>query len=303
MTSALDPRLLATLRAVASAGTISAAAKILRLSQPAVTAQVRKLEEQCGAPLLVRSARGVVPTEIGQRLIGYADRVEALLDEAAEARAAPPAEARVLTLSASTTIASYVLPSLLAAFVKSTGPLAIHVDVGNTEEVLERVRSGAAPLGLVEGHTRAARVRLERFLDDELVAVVASDAGPELTQIRRAADLRRAPIIWREPGSGTRAVVERALKNAVGSRPPHDRDVQIGGTEAIKGAALAGLGVAFLSRWSISAELTLGRLRILPLRDLAIPRAFSWALPPGGATGMAKRFQRFAIRAAPGGPA
>ncbi|APR76945.1 LysR family transcriptional regulator YeiE [Minicystis rosea] len=302
MPSALDPRLLATLRAVASAGTISAAAKVLHLSQPAVTAQVRKLEEQCGAPLLVRSARGVAPTEAGLRLIGYADRVEALLDEAAEVLAAPPAEARVLTLAASTTIASYVIPPLLAAFAKSAGPLTVRMDVGNTEEVLERVRNGAAPLGLVEGHARASRVRLERFLADELCAVVASDAGPELTQLRRAADLRHVPIIWREPGSGTRAVVERALKNAVGNRPPHDRDVQIGSTEAIKGAALAGLGVAFLSRWSIGAELTLGRLRILPLRDLAIPRAFSWALPPGGATGMAKRFQRFAARTAGSAP-
>ncbi|MFT3765543.1 MAG: LysR family transcriptional regulator [Minicystis sp.] len=292
--------MLATFRAVAGAGTISAAAKLLHLSQPAVTAQVRKLEEQCGAPLLLRSARGVAPTDAGQRLLGYAERVEALLDEAAETLAAPPAEARELTLSASTTVASYVLPPLLAEFARSAGQLAVRVDVGNTEDVLERVRSGAAPLGLVEGHARAARVRLERFLADELVAVVASDAAPELNQIRRASDLRRAPIIWREPGSGTRAVVERALKHAVGSRPPNPRDVQIGGTEAIKGAALAGLGVAFLSRWSIGAELALGRLRILPLRDLAIPRVFSWALPPGGATGMAKRFQRFAARAAPG---
>src|SRR5262245_38162269 len=137
MAAPLDARLLSTLRAVAAAGRISAAAKILHLSQPAVTAQIRKLEEQCGKPLLVRSARGVTPTEAGRLLLGYADRVEALLDEAADALAAPRAGARELSLGASTTVASYVLPRLLAEFARSAGEVAIRVEVGNTEEVLD----------------------------------------------------------------------------------------------------------------------------------------------------------------------
>jgi DNA-binding transcriptional LysR family regulator len=304
VTAPPDPRLLATFRVVATAGRISAAAKLLHVSQPAVTAQVRKLEEQCHKPLLVRSARGVTPTEAGRVLLGYAERFEALLAEAADVLgcggAGGAGGAGDLVLAASTTIASYVLPPLLAEFARSGGAGAVRVDVGNTEEVLERVRSGAAPLGLVEGHARAAGVRLEPFLPDELVAVVASDAGGELRALRRARDLLGVPILWREPGSGTRAVVERALRNALGRRPPHPRDAQLGATEAIKAAAVAGLGVAFLSRWSIRAELAAGRLRVLPFADLAIPRSFSWALPAGGAAGVAKAFQRFAARRAAG---
>ncbi len=270
MATPLDPRLLATFRAVAHAGRISAAAKTLHLSQPAVTAQVRKLEDQCSQPLLVRLARGVTPTDAGRLMLGYAERLEVLLGEASAALAGDGAEAGELSLAASTTIASYVLPPLLAGFMKDAAGVAVRVEVGNTEEVLERVRGGSVPLGLVEGHGRAAGLRLSPFLKDDLAAVVASDAPAELLRVRRAADLAMVPIIWREPGSGTRAVVERALTRAVGRRPPLGRDVQMGATEAIKGAALAGLGVAFLSLWSIRAELALGKLRVLPLRDLAI---------------------------------
>jgi DNA-binding transcriptional LysR family regulator len=294
-----DPRLLATFRVVASTGRISAAAKILHLSQPAVTAQVHKLEATCDKPLLVRSARGVTPTDAGRLLLGYAERFDALLQEAAEALACAGGEAGELGLAASTTIASYVLPPLIAEFVGSAA-VSVRVEVGNTEQILERVRSGAAPLGLVEGHARAAGVRLEPFLKDELVVVVARDAPAELAGLRRACDLQRVPIIWREPGSGTRAVVERALRNAIGRRAPHPRDVEMGAIEAIKGAALAGLGVAFLSRWSIRAEIATGRLRVLPFADLSVPRSFSWALPAGGAAGAAKSFLRFAQLKAPG---
>ncbi len=297
MPDPLDPRLLATFRAVAAAGRISAAARGLHLSQPAVTAQVRRLEEQCGVPLLTRSARGVTLTAPGRALLGYADRLAALLDDAAAALTTAPV-ARALVLGASTTIAAAVLPRLLASFARG-GELAIRIEVGNTEQILERVRAGALPLALVEGLRRAPRVRLEPFLEDELVALVASDAPAPLLRLRHATDLRTAPIIWREPGSGTRAVVERALRHAIGKRAPLTRDVEMGSTEAVKGAALAGLGVAFLSRWTVRTELALGTLRALPLRDLAIARGFSWALPAGGATGVAREFLRAATHAAP----
>jgi DNA-binding transcriptional LysR family regulator len=155
------------------------------------------------------------------------------------------------------------------------------------------------PLGLVEGHSRAARLHLEHFLDDELVPVVASDAAPELRRLHRAADLQHVPIVWRESGSGSRAVVERALKRQLGRRRPHERDVQLGSTEAIKAAVLLGLGVGFLSRWSIQAETRSGRFTILELRDLRVQRSFSWALRAANVSGQAGRFYRHACHAPP----
>ena len=295
----LDARLLATFRVVVHAGRVSAAARLLHLSQPAVTAQVHQLEAQCGRPLLIRSAQGVTPTEAGRVLVGYADRLSGLLDEAADAVGAARDRGGELVLAASTTIAAHLLPSLAAAFLRTTGVMQLRIDAGNTDEIIARVADGEVPLALVEGHSRAPRVRLERFVRDELVPMIGAGAPAELQHLRRAADLVNAPIIWREPGSGTRAVVERALKRSVGRRPRHARDVQIGATEGVKAAALAGLGVAFLSRWSVRNELALGQLRILPLRDLQIPRDFSWVLPSADPGGLAGRFLRFARLHAP----
>jgi DNA-binding transcriptional LysR family regulator len=299
MSRPLDARLLLTFRAVVSAGRISGAARALHLSQPAVTAQIRQLEDQCGVALLVRSARGVTPTTAGRELLVYADRLESLLDEAVATLGGHSHEGGELVLGASTTIASYVLPELLAEFVRSTPNVSVRVEVGNSERIMELVSSGSIRLGLVEGLTRAPRLRIEPFLSDELVPVIAADAPAALRQLRRAEDLLRAPIIWREPGSGTRLVVERAIKKALGNRPRVPGDLEIGATEGIIGAVTAGLGVAFLSRWSIRTLLALGRLRVLPLTDFTISRNFSFTLPAATIGGMPGRFLKFARLAAP----
>jgi DNA-binding transcriptional LysR family regulator len=299
MPTPLDAKLLLSFRAVVMAGKISAAAKALHLSQPAVTGQMRQLEEQCGVPLLVRSVRGVTPTKAGQELLSYAEKIEHLLEEASAVLAGTTQAGGELVLGASTTIASYVLPGLVAEFVRKTSDVSVRIEVGNTDQILALVTEGVVPLGFVEGLSRAPRLRVERFLRDELVPVVAADAPAALRHIRRAPDLLRSPIIWREPGSGTRAVVERALKQAVGRRPPLPGDLQIGASEGIKAAAMAGLGVAFLSRWSIRTEVALGRLRIVELPDLTLPRDFSFALPAATVPGLAGQFLRFARLSAP----
>jgi DNA-binding transcriptional LysR family regulator len=102
------------------------------------------------------------------------------------------------------------------------------------------------------------------------------------------------PIVWREPGSGTRSTVERALKPLVGRCPPHPRDLEIGSMEGIKRAVALGLGVGFLSRWSIHLERALARYRVLNVPGLSIARRFSWAVPGGDLSGQAARFYAFA---------
>jgi DNA-binding transcriptional LysR family regulator len=298
--SRLDPRRLETFRVVATTGQVSAASRLLRLSQPAVTAQVRQLEQDCGRPLLVRTARGVRLNEAGRILLEYAQRHHRLLDEAALAVAGEEAPRGELALAASTTVSSYVMPGLLASFLREHRGVQVRLEVGNTEQVLTWVSEGRVPLGLVEGHARASRIRLEPYLDDELVPVVAAtQAPPELARVRTVEQLRQAPLLWREQGSGTRAVLERALKRAgVRSRGPGPEDLQLGSTEAIKGAVSAGLGVGFLSRWSIQGELASGRFRLLPLPGLHVARAFSWVLPVDAPAGVAGHFLRHA-RATP----
>lgn len=290
-----EPQLLAAFLAVAERGGVSAAAAVLHLSQPAVTGQIRRLEEQLGAALFERRPRGMALTEAGRRFRQAAERAHEELSRAASglARAAEPRG--LIELWASTTIASYVLPPLLARFAAERPLVRVRLVSANTEEVLERVRGGAAELGLVEGHARAPGLRLLPFLEDELVAVADASFSPRRPGL---AALAERPILWREPGSGTRAVVERALR-AAGARLEHGARFELGSTEAIKAAALAGLGIAFLSRWSMQRELALGLLKPVPGRGLTARRSFRWAMAGGGVGGLAKAFFDFAGRRRP----
>jgi len=287
-----DPALLATFLTVLEVGRVSAAAKALHLSQPAVTAQLRKLEGALGTVLFVRSAQGVAPTEAGLRLAVHARAVRRLL-EVAVADVAPKAEpSGPLAIAASTTIASHVLPILLGKFRVLHPDVAIQVHVDNTDGVVAAVRSGRVPLGLVEGHARASGVRLEAFLDDEIVPVVGRDAPFTIRHVR---DLDTVPFLWREAGSGTRAVVERAVRQAgLPRRTARHLDLELGSTEAILGCTVANLGIAFVSLWSARVHITAGFVRVVPGLDLVLRRTFRWAVPAGGLGGMAARFHAFA---------
>ncbi|MEZ6016450.1 MAG: LysR substrate-binding domain-containing protein [Planctomycetota bacterium] len=292
----LDPSLLPTFLDVLRHGGIGAAARATFLSQPAVTARIRRLEETLGVPLLVRSRAGVTATPAGERLAEYARQVQRILDEAE--REVPSADVHLgrLELIASTTIAAYVLPEALARFRQRHPGVAIHVSIGNTDEVIAALRSGAAPLGLVEGHARASGVHLEPWVDDELVPVLGADAP---WRPRSAAELSLVPILWREQGSGTRAVVTRALAAAGVRKRPTDLDLVLGTTDAIVGAAAAGLGLAFLSRWVLGPHVAAGRLRTVPALGLSIRRTFHWALPGGRPGGAAGRFLALATASPP----
>jgi len=292
--SDFDPTLLTTFLSALDAGRISAAAKAIHLSQPAVTAQLRKLEDALGTALFVRSVHGVTPTEAGLRLATYARSIRRLLDEAISSVAGMEERLGPLVIAASTTIAAHVLPPLLAQFRAAYAGLPLRVFVGNTDEVVSEVRTGRAPLGLVEGHARASGIRLEPFVDDEIVPIVGRNAA---FAIRRVRDLEGVPLLWREAGSGTRAVVERAIKKAGVQRgSARTLDVVFGSTEAIIGGVTAGLGVAFVSRWSVRAHLAADFVRIVPGLDLVVHRTFRWALPAGALAGTAARFHSFAQR-------
>jgi len=294
MTSELDPRRLETFRVVADVGQISGAARILNLSQPAVTAQVRLLEAQVGRPLFTRHAGGMRLTEAGRGLLSYARQIHDLLEEACARNAVEGRPGGQLHLAASTTIAAHIMPLLFRGYLGHRPPRNLRLEVGNTEQVLAWVREGRVPMGMVEGLTRAPGISMEPFLQDELVAVRSAGGPGHLAAIHSCAGLAKAPLIWREEGSGTRAVVERAFQRVRMERGPRDGDLVLGDTEAIKTSVLAGLGIGFLSRWSIQRELMHRELEVIPLPDLAIHRAFSWVQGGGGLSGEAQAFLRWA---------
>lgn len=293
VSSRIDPALLFTFLAVVDAQKISAAARSLRLSQPAVTAQIRRLEEAIGAPLFMRSSQGVSPSPLGLRLVPYARRIQQLVAEAGSLVGDDHEAEGELVLAASTTIAGYVAPPLLASFRAANPKVSLRMEVGNTEHVVRRVVEGAVPFGLVEGHARAPNLRLETLVDDEILPAIGRSAP---FRVRSLGDLQGVPILWREHGSGTRAVVERALRERGVRQRPLPLDVELGSTAAIKGAIVAGLGIGFLSRWAMRSELASGSIVVVPRLDFVIERTFRWALPAGGLHGTAARFFALAQR-------
>ncbi|MEM8883331.1 MAG: LysR substrate-binding domain-containing protein [Planctomycetota bacterium] len=292
----LDPGLLPTYLAVLEHGRISAAARAVHLSQPAVTARMKRLEESIGVPLLIRSVHGVTPTPAGERLAAYARRVDALLTDAISEIGGTRQRLGRLRLIASTTIAAHVLPPVLARFRARYPDVRMEIEIGNTEDVIAAIRAGDFPLGLVEGHARAAGVRLEPWVDDELVPVVGARSP---WRPRDVSELEHVPMLWREAGSGTRQVVARALREAGVRHRPSARDLVLGANESIAGAAAAGLGLAFLSRWGLGPRLAAGQLRAVPALELTIQRSFHWAKPAAAVEGAAAHFLAFGRRHPP----
>ncbi len=297
----IDPRKLETFRVVVEAKKISTAAKLLHLSQPAVTAQVHALEEECGRALLLRSSKGVAPNAWGLRLLDAAKQVHGVLGEVETAFDEEPATDEEVVVGASMTTAAYAVPPLVAGYRALHPRVPFRIQVANTPRVLEWVAEGRVPLGIVEGRLRSPRVRLERWLEDEVVLVAAPSAAA-FRGVTRAADLAHVPLLLREPGSNTRAVVEEALQRALGKGRMPRSELLFGSNQSIKMAAAAGLGVAFVSRWSVKHNLAAGQLRIVPLRDLRIVRAFSLATLSPGVHGAAGHFLAWARRNPPTPP-
>jgi DNA-binding transcriptional LysR family regulator len=291
----MESALLHTFRVVCETRRISMAARVLHLSQPAVSQQVQKLEDAYGQALLTRSARGVTPTPAGETLLAYARRVDEVLEEAHAALARGIPRGGELRLAASTTLASYVVPRLFARFRAREPAAGLRLVVANTAGVLELVRGGEVPVGLVEGAERAAHVHTEPFFDDEIVPCVGAGDRLGFDVPRSASDLAKVPLVMRERGSGTREVVERALRGAGVQRARGAVELELGSTEACKAAVEAGLAVGFLARAAIDKELALGTIRPIELRRLRITRTFRWALSSTAApSGIAGRFYRFA---------
>ena len=272
------------------------AAEELRLTQPAVTGQIKALEEELGFALFDRSGGRVTLTPQGSILLNYADRLHLLADEAMQALAASSGRsAGRLAVGASQTIGQYLLPNLLAGFLRLHPQVEITVLGGNTEEVLEALASHQVELALIEGPTMRTDIRTEPFLEDHMVLVVPAGHAWANTPIEPA-DLAGAPLLTREHGSGSRRVVEAALEAAgIRVKDLHYR-LTLDSTEGLLSAVEAGLGIAFVSRWAVRNQLSLGTLRIAPVRSLNLSRVLSIAHSIGPVpSGNAGAFHRFVL--------
>ena len=269
-------------QAVANELNFTRAAEALHISQPAVTQHVKALEESYGTPLFRRGPNGVSLTAAGQLLLSAVVRgadLERQTDHAI--RRGHNLLAGPLRLGASTTIAQYFLPAPLGTFRRDHPAVELTLQIGNTREIADAVRTGRIDLGLVEGPSERRDLHASPFYEDEIVCIASprhAFAGRSRTT---PANLLDAEWVMREPGSGTRDVVERALKHA-GVRAGRRRVVlETDSSETIKGLVASGAGVAFISRLAIAAELATHTLVIVPIAGLRITRSFFFLHPQG----------------------
>lgn len=275
------------------------AAEDLFLTQPAVTQQIKALEDEVGLPLFDRSGGRVRLTAVGEILQRYALRLKAIADEAVQAIAEESGEyAGRLSVGASQTIGQYLLPNLMAGFLREHPRVELTAMSGNTEEVLEALTQHTIDLALVEGPARRRDVVVEPFLEDHMVLVAPT--GHEWTEHAISLEtLASGSLLMREQGSGSRRVVEEALA-AAGLRLKDLRvRMTLDSTEGLLSAVEAGLGVTFVSRWAVRNQLSLGTLKVVPVKGLRLPRMFSIVYPAGPApVGNAGAFQRFVLEKA-----
>lgn len=268
-------------RAVAHHLNFSRAAEELLLTQPAVTQQIKALEEEFGVPLFSRGGGRISLTPAGNALLPFAEQIKALGREAETAVAAACGEpAGELSIGASQTIAQYLLPSLIASFLRTKPKIHITVRSGNSDEMLEALLSGQVNLALIEGPEHRKDLHIEPFMEDHMVLVVP--AGHEWADQEVGLEsLRTEPTLAREFGSGSRRIVEQAL-TAAGLKPKDCLiSMEFDSTEGLLNGVEAGLGVTFVSRWAVRNQLALGTLKVARIRGLKLSRQFSLAYLAG----------------------
>lgn len=260
-------------RAVAEHLNFRKAAEQLFLTQPAVTLQIKALENDLGMRLFDRTGGKIILTQQGSVLLGYADKLASLASEAErELGCSAGSVSGELALGASTTIAQYVLPRLIGAFQSEYPKIQFSLQSSNTGEVVRCLLEGKVALGLIEGPARERGVRTEAFMEDELVLITP----PSVDSDRLApGQFLATNLLMREQGSGSRRVVELALEKAGFKLKAFKKVMELDSTEAIKSAVEAGLGVGFVSRWAITKELELGTLTIAEVIGVRAARHFT----------------------------
>ena len=255
---------------VVDEGSISQAARLSFVSQPAVTRQINQLENFYGTLLFDRTGGKLKITEAGKILYPYAKTIVNDFNRSKEAVQQETGKYNAnLQVGATFTIGEYLLPSLLGRFKKQKPDIKVTLTIKNTPSILEDLTNDVIDLALVEGIVENNDLTVEKFADDELILVCAPDHKWE--KKIDLEELVNERMIWRESISGTRLIVENMLKE-YGVLEKIDSYMEIGSTQAIKSAVEAGLGVSILPRLTVSRELEQGTLREVSMDGVNLTR-------------------------------
>ncbi|MFI8496355.1 LysR family transcriptional regulator [Peribacillus butanolivorans] len=257
---------------VVDEGSISQAARLSFLSQPAVTRQIHQLENYYSTLLFDREEGRLRVTEAGKLLYPFAKAIVNDFNHSKEViQKSTGAYNTNLIVGASLTIGEYLLPSLLGKFKKQQPEVKVTLTIKNTPRVLEDLSNDVIDLALVEGLVENTDFIVEKFADDELILVCPSDHPWKDRKEIQVEELGNERMIWRESISGTRLIVENMLREH-GVLEKIESYMEIGSTQAIKSAVESGLGISILPRLTVARELDQGFLREVGISRIDITR-------------------------------
>lgn len=271
------------------------AAAELYITQPAVTKHIRELEEQYNNKLFDRNGNSIRLTPAGSLLLNHAEALFTTYRAIEfDMNALLQKHKGLLHLGASSTISQYIIAPILAGFKKKFGDIELKLITGNTEQMERALIDKEIELGLVEGRSKNQEISYSDFIKDEIVLVCHKNHPLAKRAELDPSTLTQYNFILREQGSGTRQVIDHALKT-VGLRISDlPVEIQLGNTESIKSYLIHSSAVAFLSIHAIARELLSGELRVIEVEGLSITRSFYFIHLQGKPDPIAEKFMRFA---------
>jgi DNA-binding transcriptional LysR family regulator len=262
-------RQLRVLAAVVRSGSVTAAAQRLNVSPPAITLQMQLLQDQARLPLIVRSAAGTVATDAGAEILRTIDQIETLLEDCNAALASIAGSHSGSATVGVVSTAKYFAPRVLGDFVRVHPGLELSLVIGNRADMINGLQQCEIDIAVMGRPPEELDVNATVIGDHPHVIIAASDHPLAKLELIKAAQLKDEVFLVREPGSGTRALMEKFFADA-GITPRIG--MQISSNETIKQAVIAGLGIAFISGHTIDSSLVTQSLKILPVEGLPIIR-------------------------------
>ncbi len=260
-------RRLQVFSAVAKHLSFTRAAEALFMTQPAVTFQIRQLEEQHGVRLFERRHGSILLTSAGELMLDYAQKIIALSDEMDARLAEITGEMRgPLLVGASTTIAEFLLPAILGEFNALYPQVRARLIVANSEKIESQVAEQRLDVGLIETPGKLAGLASQVCCEDELQVICAPDYPLAQHKTVSPKSLIDYEFISREPGSGTREITETYFRAHKLEPQNLKTQMELGSPEALKGVVATGLGFAILSRLAVEADVRIGKLVAIPLK-------------------------------------
>ncbi|SHL42554.1 DNA-binding transcriptional regulator, LysR family [Chryseobacterium contaminans] len=279
---------------VASRLSFTKASEELHISQPAVTKHIKEIEVQLSTKLFDRKGTSIQLTQSGKILFEYAEKIRNIYrDLEFEISQINQQHKGKLIIGASTTVAQYILPEILAKFNAYYKDIKIELLTGNTEAISALLKEEKIDLGIIEGESQSSYFDYRTFKADEIVLTAKTD-HPLAHRTINVKDLYQLNLIFREQGSGTLEFIQNRLKEKDVNINELNTVIQLGSSESIKNYLLHSDCMAFLSISTILNELKNNVLTVIDIKNFSIERDFHFILPKGEQSELIELFLRFA---------